>query len=102
LSAGHTASLAKILELKGARKVPDTPEGWLRDLQEHGPLMVIQSSIEGWVHWIVVTGLRAEFPDIIELRYIDPFNGARHYRDLAALAREADETDWTHARYFHY
>jgi hypothetical protein len=53
----------------------DTPEMRVWALDTLGPLMVVQSSMPGYVHWIVVNGYHIEPPSSFRLSYIEPSNG---------------------------
>jgi peptidoglycan hydrolase-like protein with peptidoglycan-binding domain len=106
LSEAHTATLATRLGLKGETKLP---ENWAAALAEHGPLMVAQDpGVEGWIHWIVVTGWRKTFSvsdrarDFEELQYNEPFNGASEFKSRKAAIRDAESLNLSHYRWFHF
>lgn len=67
----------------------DSPEMWIWFLEKFGPVMVIQTSAEGYVHWILVTGYRQTEPITFELYTIDPANGAKRYQDWSVITDDA-------------
>ena len=106
LSEGHTATLATRLGLKGETRLP---ANWAAALTEHGPLMVAQDpGVEGWIHWIVVTGWRKTFSlsdragDFEELQYNEPFSGASDFKARKAVIRDANSLNLSHHRWFHF
>jgi hypothetical protein len=106
LTEGHTAKLGTILGLTGERQLP---ENWAAKLTDHGPLMVVQDSgIEAWLHWIVVIGWRKTmvFPnrslDREEIQYNEPFSGASPYKSLQSLNDDAKSLSLSHYSWFHF
>ena len=98
----ETAQLAKLLGLRGEHRVPADPQEWHNALRAYGVLVVVQSSIPGWVHWIVVTGIKMEYPSTINLVHIDPRSGREAPIGPWTVTREAEAAHWSYSRWFHF
>lgn len=80
----------------------DTPDLWIWALKKFGPLMVIQSSAPGYVHWVVVVGYRVTPPSTLELSYVETGNASRRYKDWESMTLSAKRAEGVLPAMFYY
>lgn len=71
----------------------DTQDLWIWALRNFGPLMVIQTSAPGYVHWILVTGYEIIPPLTLRLHYTESANGSKRTKDWESIANEAKRAE---------